>query len=43
MPELDPAVHDQIQSLCAEGDTLAGNGSYPAALEKYWAAWDLLP
>jgi len=43
MPELDLAVHERVQMLCAEGDGLAGNGSYPAALEKYWAAWDLLP
>jgi tetratricopeptide (TPR) repeat protein len=43
MPELDPAVHERIQALCAQGDALAENDRFPAALKKYWAAWDLLP
>lgn len=43
MAELNDATHERIQSLCAEGDALAEQASYPAALQKYWAAWDLLP
>ena len=43
MAELDDTTHEQIQSLCADGDELAKNGKFPAALKKYWAAWDLLP
>jgi tetratricopeptide (TPR) repeat protein len=43
MPELDDDVHERIQALCAEGDALAQKAEHPAALEKYWAAWDLLP
>jgi hypothetical protein len=41
--ELDDAVHERIRSLCGEGDTLAKTWKCPAALQKYWAAWDLLP
>jgi tetratricopeptide (TPR) repeat protein len=33
----------QIQNLCSEGDGLAEDENYAAAIEKYWAAWDLLP
>lgn len=43
MPELDNTVHERIQALCADGDALANMEKYPAALKKYWAAWDLLP
>jgi tetratricopeptide (TPR) repeat protein len=43
MAKLDDAVNERIQALCAEGDMLAEKAKYPAALEKYWAAWDLLP
>lgn len=43
MPELDDPTHERIQALCAEGDALAKKEDYPAALKKYWAAWDLLP
>lgn len=43
MAELDDAIHERIQTLCAEGDELAKKANYPAALKKYWAAWDLLP
>jgi tetratricopeptide (TPR) repeat protein len=43
MAELDETTHKRIQALCAEGDALAQNESYSAALQKYWAAWDLLP
>jgi tetratricopeptide (TPR) repeat protein len=43
MAELSDDLHDQIQALCAKGDSLAQNDQLPAALEQYWAAWDLLP
>jgi hypothetical protein len=43
MAELDDAVYERIQALCAEGDALAKTARYPAALKRYWAAWDLLP
>jgi tetratricopeptide (TPR) repeat protein len=43
MAALSDEVHDQIQQLCQAGDALAEAGQFPAALEKYWAAWDLLP
>jgi hypothetical protein len=43
MSELDAAVHERIQALCAEGDMLANEAKYSIALSKYWAAWDLLP
>jgi tetratricopeptide (TPR) repeat protein len=43
VPELDDDVHERIQALCAEGDALAQQANYPAALTKYWAAWELLP
>lgn len=43
MAELDDAVHERIQGLCAEGESLAKRAEYAAALKKYWAAWDLLP
>jgi hypothetical protein len=43
MAELSDDVHERIQALCKKGDSLADRGRYPAALEQYWAAWDLLP
>jgi hypothetical protein len=43
MAELSAAVHDRIQALCSKGDAFAAKGNYPAALNEYWAAWDLLP
>ena len=43
MAVLDDTVYDRIQKLCADGDAFAEEEEYPAALEKYWAAWDLLP
>jgi len=43
MTELADALHAKIQSFCEKGDALAEDGSYAAALEQYWAAWDLLP
>jgi hypothetical protein len=43
MAELDDAVNERIQALCAEGDTLAKKAKYSAALKKFSTAWDLLP
>lgn len=43
MTELDPSLHDQMKNYCEEGDTLAEEGDYPAAIKKYWRAFDLLP
>jgi tetratricopeptide (TPR) repeat protein len=43
MAELPDETHERIQKLCKEGDALANTGRYPAALEQYWAAWDMLP
>src|SRR5262245_23461656 len=43
MAELQGETYERIQALCKQGDTLAENGKYSAALEQYWTAWDLLP
>src|SRR5262245_48829022 len=43
MAQLPQKVHDRIEALCKKGDALAEREKYPAALEQYWAAWDLLP
>src|SRR5688500_9405153 len=43
MTELSDATYEEIQRLCAEGNDLAEKERYSAALQKYWAAWDLLP
>lgn len=43
MGELTNDVHESIKALCQAGDSLADDGNYSAALEKYWEAWDLLP
>jgi len=43
MRELPPEVHQKIKSLSEIGDAFAEEGSYSAALENYWAAWNLLP
>ena len=40
---LDKSVHDRITTLSEEGDSLAEDEDYPAALQKYWEAFDLLP
>lgn len=32
-----------IQDLCAQGDGLASAGSYEDAIERYNAAWELVP
>ncbi|QJW99299.1 tetratricopeptide repeat protein [Frigoriglobus tundricola] len=43
MASLSEETHNRIRFLCAQGDEFAGMDDYPAALEQYWAAWDLLP
>lgn len=43
MAELPSSLHQRIRILCAEGDALAGRSKYPAALERYRDAFDLLP
>ena len=43
MAELPAAVHERIQGHCGNGDVLAAKGNYAAALNEFWAAWDLLP
>lgn len=43
MAELSNTIYDRIKALCAEGDLLAEAEDYPAALGRYWEAWDLLP
>jgi tetratricopeptide (TPR) repeat protein len=43
MAELSEDLHERIQSLCKRGDALAEKDQYSAALEQYWAAWELLP
>lgn len=43
MLELPDITYRKIKLLCAAGDRKAEEGDYPLALEKYWAAWDLLP
>ncbi|HXD88948.1 MAG TPA: hypothetical protein VN641_20830 [Urbifossiella sp.] len=41
--ELPGAAQERIRKLSAEGDALAKRGDFQAALQQYWAAWDLLP
>jgi tetratricopeptide (TPR) repeat protein len=43
MADLPAGTHQRIRILCAEGDSLADRSEYPAALERYWEAFDLLP
>ena len=43
MAELSDANYAKIKALCAEGDDLGDLENYDAALEKYWAAFDLIP
>jgi tetratricopeptide (TPR) repeat protein len=43
MAQLSVETHERIATLCKDGDALADDDNYPAALERYWAAWDLLP
>lgn len=41
--ELPEAIHSEILRLSAEGDALAGQRNFSAAIPLYWQAWDLLP
>ncbi len=43
MPDLPDVTHDRIKQLCADGDQQSEAKNYPAALTKYWEAFDLLP
>lgn len=36
-------LQKQIDALCEQGNALADKRDFPAALTKFWAAWDLLP
>ncbi len=40
IPERD---HELIRGFCAEGDELLGAGDHAAAINKYRAAWELVP
>jgi hypothetical protein len=41
--ELPDQTHARVCAICQEGDSFAARGNYLTALERYWAAWDLLP
>ena len=41
--ELDDQVYSRIVQLCKAGDTLAEQGDYSQALEKYQEAFELIP
>ncbi len=43
MAELSDPIYERIKALCAEGDALADDDNFSAALERYGAAWELLP
>lgn len=43
MPVLAEEVHELIAARCKIGDLHAEKGNYDAALDGFWAAWDLLP
>lgn len=43
MAELSDEIHDEIGRLCAEGDDLAEEDDFAAAIRKYDQAWQLLP
>lgn len=43
MESLNETLYQQISSLCDEGDNLADEGQFAAALKQYQAAWKLLP
>src|SRR5262245_33822112 len=43
MAELQGETYERIQALCKLGDARAEEGKHSAALEQYWAGWDLLP
>ncbi|OZI42625.1 hypothetical protein CEK29_12850 [Bordetella genomosp. 5] len=41
--QLDDALHEQIKTLCAQGDACVEAGELDDALDAYDEAWDLLP
>lgn len=41
--ELPTNLHNRIQQLSAEGDSLAHSAAYEKAVKKYNEAWSLLP
>jgi hypothetical protein len=41
--QLDDRTHQEITRLCQEGDRLVDRGDDAAALDRYYAAWDLVP
>ena len=43
MNELPDDIYENIQRLCAEGDSLADDQNYEEALSKYKEAWELVP
>jgi tetratricopeptide (TPR) repeat protein len=43
MLELPDLTYRKIKALCSAGDRKAEEDDFAQALEKYWAAWDLLP
>jgi tetratricopeptide (TPR) repeat protein len=43
MAELDDEILEEITSLCKQGDAFIEQEEFPAALRKYWQAWDVLP
>src|SRR5438552_16313954 len=43
MAELPDKTHERMKALCKKGDEFAELEEYSAALEQFWAAWDLLP
>jgi tetratricopeptide (TPR) repeat protein len=40
---LDPAIYEEIQTLCAKGDEFAESGAYESAIADYNKAWALVP
>jgi tetratricopeptide (TPR) repeat protein len=43
MAELDAAIHEKLQALCAKGDRLASDAKYDEAIALYNQAWKLIP
>src|SRR5262249_45220912 len=43
MAELSDELYAEIQRLCSEGDDLAAEGNLEEALQRFQAAWQLLP
>lgn len=40
---LDDSLHEEISTLCEQGDELAMSGDYKGALRLYHQSWKLLP